>query len=108
MPSDKFAGLPFPSIVPERIRVVFATRALLSFISTWRAATLVLVDLGAVAFFASGVAEAHIGPSAPWFVLAAVLVGFCFAPSTSRRAPSSFPAGCSVASARPLVPARPR
>jgi hypothetical protein len=50
---------------------------LLSFISTWRAAILVLVDLGAVAFFASGVAEAHIGPSAPWFVLAAVLVGIC-------------------------------
>ena len=35
-----------------------------------------LVELGAVAFFASGVAEARIGPSAPWFVLGAVIVGF--------------------------------
>ena len=50
---------------------------MLSFISTWRAATLVLVELGAVAFFASGVAEARIGPSAPWFVLGAVVVGIC-------------------------------
>ncbi len=35
-----------------------------------------MVELGAVAFFASGVAEARIGPSAPWFVLGAVIVGF--------------------------------
>ena len=49
----------FPSAVPDRVRVVLATRTLLSFISTWRAAALVLVELGAVAFFASGVAEAR-------------------------------------------------
>ena len=66
----------FPSAVPERVRVILATRTLLSFISTWRAAALVMVELGAVAFFASGVAEARIGPSAPWFVLGAVIVGF--------------------------------
>ncbi len=68
----------FPSGVPERVRVVLATRTLLSFISTWRATALVLVELGAVAFFASGVAEARIGPSAPWFVLSAVIVGVLF------------------------------
>src|SRR6185295_10584774 len=66
----------FPSAVPERVRVILAPRTLLSFISTWRAAALVMVELGAVAFFASGVAEARIGPSAPWFVLVAVIVGF--------------------------------
>jgi magnesium transporter len=65
----------FPAVVPQRVRVVFATRTLLSFISTWRAAALVLADLGAVAFFASGVVEAQIGASAPWFVLGAALVG---------------------------------
>jgi magnesium transporter len=68
----------FPSAVPERVRVVLATRTLLSFISTWRATALVLVELGAVAFFASGVAEARIGPSAPWFLLSAVIVGVLF------------------------------
>src|ERR1700704_879970 len=66
----------FSAAVPGRVRVVLATRTLLSFITTWRAVALVLVELGAVAFFASGVAEARIGPSAPWFVIGAVIVGF--------------------------------
>src|ERR1700704_6215367 len=65
----------FSAAVPGRVRVVLATRTLLSFITTWRAVALVLVELGAVAFFASSVAEARIGPSAPWFVLGAVIVG---------------------------------
>jgi magnesium transporter len=58
-----------------RIRVVLATRTLLAFTPTWRAAALALAEFGALAFFASGTAEAAIGPSAPWFVLVAVLVG---------------------------------
>ena len=58
-----------------RIPVVLSTRTLLSYISTWRAAGLALVELGAVAFFASGIAEDLVGPSAPWFVLGAVFVG---------------------------------
>src|SRR5262249_53513729 len=61
----------------DRIRVVLATRTLLSFIPSWRAAALALAELGALAFVASGLAEEAIGPAAPWFVLTAVFVGAC-------------------------------
>ena len=57
------------------VRVVIATTTFLSSVSVGRGAALALVELGGAAFFASGVAERAIGPSAPWFVLAAVLVG---------------------------------
>jgi len=60
-----------------RIRVVLATRTLLSFTPVWRAAALAIGELGCVAFFASGVAEDAIGPAAPWYVLAAVVAGAC-------------------------------
>src|SRR5580765_4281168 len=59
----------------DRIRVVLATRTLLAFTPTWRAAAVAVSEIGCVAFFASGVAEAAIGPAAPWYVLAAVLIG---------------------------------
>jgi magnesium transporter len=62
-----------PSRAP--VRVVLATATFFSFISSGRGAALVLVELGGAAFFASGAAEQSLGPSAPWFVLAAVLLG---------------------------------
>ncbi len=40
-----------------------------------RATVLVLLELGAAAFFASGAAARALGPVAPWFVLAAVVIG---------------------------------
>src|SRR5262245_42539982 len=57
------------------VRVVLATTTLFSLISSQRGAALALVELGGVAFVASGVAERSLGPWAPWFVLAAVLIG---------------------------------
>ena len=54
-------------------KVVIATTAMLSFISFWRAASIVLNDLGSSAFYAGGEAEGFIGKSAPWFVLAVML-----------------------------------
>ena len=59
----------------RQIPVVMATSVLRSFVSGWRAAALALADLGVAAFFIAGVAEHALGPSAPWFVLAAVLLG---------------------------------
>ena len=61
----------------NRIRVVLATRALLAFTPSWRAAALAIAELGCVAFFAAGISEEAIGGAAPWFVLAAVLIGVC-------------------------------
>ncbi len=48
-------------------RVVVATTVLLSFISFWRAAAIVLADLGSSAFYVGGIAEQAVGKAAPWF-----------------------------------------
>ncbi|MGH9899685.1 MAG: APC family permease, partial [Pyrinomonadaceae bacterium] len=54
-------------------KVVVATSVMLSFISFWRAAAIVLNDLGSSAFYAGGIAEQAIGHSAPWFILGVML-----------------------------------
>jgi magnesium transporter len=59
----------------ERIRVVLASGTLVSYVSVWRAAARALGEPGCVAFFVGGVAWASIGSAAPWYVLAAVLIG---------------------------------
>ena len=59
---------------PQRIRVVLASGALVSYVSVWRAAARALGELGCGAFFVGGVALASVGPTAPWFVLAAVVL----------------------------------
>jgi amino acid transporter len=57
-------------------KVVVATTVALSFISFWRGASIVLADLASSAFYAGGIAEAAIGPAAPWFVLGVMLFSF--------------------------------
>src|SRR5213592_2185032 len=49
---------------------------MLSFISFWRGAAIVLSDLASSAFYAGGIAEEAIGRSAPWFILAVMLFSF--------------------------------
>jgi amino acid transporter len=49
---------------------------MLTFISFWRAAAVVLNDLGSSAFYAGGIAEQAIGASAPWFILGIMLFSF--------------------------------
>jgi amino acid transporter len=49
---------------------------MLTFISFWRAAAIVLNDLGSSAFYAGGIAEQMIGDSAPWFILGIMLFSF--------------------------------
>jgi amino acid transporter len=49
---------------------------LLTFISFWRAAAIVLNDLASSAFYAGGIAENAIGPAAPWFILGIMLFSF--------------------------------
>jgi amino acid transporter len=57
-------------------RVLVATTAMLTFISFWRAAAVVLNDLASSAFYAGGIAEQAIGKSAPWFILAVMLFAY--------------------------------
>ena len=54
-------------------KVVVATTVMLSFISFWRAAAIVLCDLGSSAYYAGGLAEGFVGKSAPWFIFAIML-----------------------------------
>jgi amino acid transporter len=56
-----------------RVRLVVASSVMLSFISFWRAAAIVLNDLGSSAFYAGGISEQLIGKSAPWFIIGVVL-----------------------------------
>ena len=64
------------SLNDGRVRVVVATTVLLSFISFWRAAAIVLSDLGSTAFYVGGIVEQAIGKSAPWFVLGVMLFSY--------------------------------
>jgi amino acid transporter len=59
-----------------RVRVVVATTVLLSFISFWRAAAIVLSDLGSTAFYVGGIVEQAVGKSAPWFILGVMIFSY--------------------------------
>ncbi len=59
-----------------KTKVIVATTVMLSFISFWRAAAIVLSDLASSAYYAGGIAESAIGKSAPWFILSIMLFGF--------------------------------
>ena len=62
------AGLP---------RVVVLTTVMLTFISFWRAAALVLNDLASTAYYIGGIAENAIGKAAPWFILFVMVFSTC-------------------------------
>ena len=59
-----------------RVRVVVATTVLLSFITFWRAAAIVLADLGSTAFYVGGIVEQAVGKSAPWFILGVMIFSY--------------------------------
>ena len=61
---------------PEAVKVVVATTVMLSFISFWQAAAIVLADMASSAFYAGGIAETAIGRAAPWFILSIMLFSY--------------------------------
>jgi len=65
-----------PRLGDRRVRVVVATTVLLTFISFWRAAAIVLNDMGSTAFYIGGIVEQALGKSAPWFILAIMLFSY--------------------------------
>src|ERR1041385_6954109 len=60
----------------HRLRIVVATSVMLSFISFWRAAAIVLNDLASTAYYIGGITEHAVGKAAPWFVLGVMLFAF--------------------------------
>jgi amino acid transporter len=53
-----------------------ATTVMLSFISFWRAAAIVLSDLASSAYYVGGIAEQAVGKAAPWFILSIMLFSY--------------------------------
>lgn len=60
----------------NRVRIVVATSVALTFISFWRAAAIVLNDLGSSAFYAGAIAEQAVGKAAPWLVLGVMMFAY--------------------------------
>src|SRR3569833_3619262 len=60
----------------DRVRLIVASSVMLTFISFWRAAAIVLNDLGSSAFYASGIAEEAVGKSAPWLIIGVMCFAF--------------------------------
>ncbi|MBU2575188.1 MAG: amino acid permease, partial [Elusimicrobia bacterium] len=59
---------------PSRFKQVFVlSTAMLSFISFWKAASIVLCDFGSSAYYAGGIAMKAFGPAFPWFILGVML-----------------------------------
>jgi amino acid transporter/nucleotide-binding universal stress UspA family protein len=61
---------------PATVKVVVATTVMLSFISFWRAAAIVLSDLASSAYYVGGIAEHAVGKAAPWFILSIMLFSY--------------------------------
>src|SRR5438128_2187942 len=57
-------------------RVLIASTAMLAFITFWQAAAVLLNDMGSSAFYAGAIAEHFIGKTAPWFILAIMVLSF--------------------------------
>ncbi len=64
------------NVTKPAVKVFVATTVMLTFISFWRAAAIVLSDLASSAYYVGGDAEKVIGKSAPWFVLAVMLFSY--------------------------------
>ena len=63
-------------VTSRTTKVVVATSVMLTFISFWRAAAIVLADLGSSAFYAGGIAEHSVGRAAAWFILGVMLFSY--------------------------------
>jgi amino acid transporter len=62
---------------PGRLsRYIVPATIMLSFVSFWRAAAIVLSDLGSTAYYIGGIAEQAIGKAAPWFILGIMLFSY--------------------------------
>ena len=65
-----------PVTPSNRVRIVVASSVMLTFITWWKAAAIVLNDLGSSAFYAGATAEQAFGKAAPWFILGVMLFSF--------------------------------
>jgi amino acid transporter len=57
-------------------QVIIVGSVMLTFISYWRTAAVVLCDLASTAYYIGGIVERAIGAAAPWFILAVMLFSY--------------------------------
>src|SRR6202049_5390186 len=76
MPTNQIPQPADPAQKPALPRVLIATTAMLAFVSFWRAAAIVLNDMGSSAFYAGAIAEHFIGKTGPWFILAIMVLAY--------------------------------
>lgn len=60
----------------RQVQVIIVSSVMLTFISYWRTAAVVLCDLASTAYYIGGIVEAAIGPAAPWFILAVMIFSY--------------------------------
>ena len=61
-------------MIPVKPKQVFVlSTAMLSFISFWKAASIILCDFGSSAYYAGGIAMNAFGPAFPWFIMGVML-----------------------------------
>src|SRR5258708_32240434 len=89
------------------VRVLVASSAMLAFISFWRVAAIVLNDMGSSAFYAGAISEHFVGKTAPWFVLAIMLlagtVASMYIESCGMFVPCALNSVCTTALGAPLA-----
>lgn len=56
--------------------VIVVGTVMLTFISFWKTAAVVLCDLASTSYYIGGIVEQAIGPGAPWFILALMLFSY--------------------------------
>src|SRR5258706_6204472 len=60
----------------KSVKVIVLTTVMFTFISYWRAAGLVIGDLGSTAYYIGGIAEQFVGKAAPYFILGVMIFSY--------------------------------
>jgi amino acid transporter/nucleotide-binding universal stress UspA family protein len=64
------------SRLAQAARIIVVSSVMLTFISYWRTAAVVLCDLASTAYYIGAAVENAVGPAAPWFILAVMLFSY--------------------------------
>ena len=75
-PLEEPSKLTSPSKLGTATKVVVLTTVMFTFISYWRAAAVVIGDLGSTAYYIGGIAEQFVGKIAPYFILGVMLFSY--------------------------------
>lgn len=74
---DTESHLSKQSGMAKTTKVIVLTTVMFTFISFWRAAAVVVGDLGSTAYYMGGIAEQFVGTVAPYFILGVMVFAFC-------------------------------